>query len=76
MADRPPQPTVLFYLISLFVPLAGFIIAAIYLGKPEPECRDFGRNCLIIALIPVILAACCWCNIFGVGMMGMFGGHR
>jgi len=55
--DKPLEPKWLFYLISFFVPVAGIIIGAIYMSKPDAERKKFGRNCLIAA-VAYFVATC------------------
>jgi len=45
----------LLYLISFFIPLAGFIIGVIYYLKPEPEYKHVGKMCILIALLPILI---------------------
>ena len=53
--EMPPEPEWLFYLLSFFVHIAWIVIGAIYMGKPHEKCRRFGKNCLIAAIIPILL---------------------
>ena len=50
----------LLYIGSIFVPLAGFIIGAIFLTNTGPEHKRVGKTCLMLGVIgilmPVILA--------------------
>jgi|GEM_PF-866629 hypothetical protein len=55
--ESPPKRRWLFYLISFAFPLAGIIVGAIYLRKPDPVCKAFGKKCLVAAVIPLLL--CC-----------------
>jgi|GEM_PF-1485599 len=57
--DMPPEPEWLFYVLSFFVQIAGIVIGAIYMGKPNEECRRFGKNCIIAAIIPILLYCLC-----------------
>jgi hypothetical protein len=57
--DKPLEPKWLFYIISFLVPLAGIIIGAIYMGKPDPECKRFGKNCLIAAIAYFVVMCVC-----------------
>ncbi|UCE26331.1 MAG: hypothetical protein JSW52_08195 [Candidatus Coatesbacteria bacterium] len=57
--EMPPEPEWLFYVLSFFVQIAGIVIGAIYMGKPNEECRRFGKNCLIAAIIPILLYCLC-----------------
>jgi hypothetical protein len=59
--DMPPEPEWLFYILSFFVQIAGLVIGAIYMGKPNEECRRFGKNCIIAAIIPFLLYCLCIC---------------
>lgn len=74
MADeeKPPEPRWLFYVISFIIPLAGIIIGVIYLTKPDPECKTFGRNCIIAAVAAVVV--CCLCYVlYFVGVFSIVG---
>lgn len=75
--DKPPEPRWLFYILSFIIPLAGIILGAIYLSKQDPECKKFGKTCLICAV--AFIVACClcyilylvfWVGIFGLGTIG------
>lgn len=75
--DKPLEPRWLFYIISFFIPLAGIIIGAIYMGKPDPECKQFGKNCLIAAIAYFVVMCVCailfifFYIIFVVGIIGL-----
>ena len=45
----------LLYLLSFFIPLAGFIVGAMYVGKEEEHYKHVGKNCLICALFNIIV---------------------
>jgi hypothetical protein len=62
--DKPLEPEWLFYVISFLVPLAGIIIGAIYMGKPDPECKRFGKNCLIAAIAYFVVSCVCVILLF------------
>jgi len=57
--EMPPEPEWLFYVLSFFVQMAGIVIGAIYMGKPNEACRRFGKNCIIAAVIPILLYCLC-----------------
>jgi len=67
-AMAPPQPRAevstgmrfLLYLVSFFIPIAGFIIGAIYYSNPQPDFKHVGKMCIIIALLPLLLVLLCW----------------
>ena len=72
-----PEPEVsggmraLLYLVSLMIPLAGFIIGAIYYTKPERVYKHVGKICLILGvvgiLLSVVLAALLYVMVIGFG---------
>ena len=71
-----PEPRPLFYVLSFIIPIAGIILGAIYLSKPDDEMKKFGKTCLIIALIPIILLIlmiCCYILFYVVFIVGYFG---
>lgn len=67
--EKPPEPRWLFYLLSFIIPIAGIVLGIIYLTKDDPECKRFGRNCIIAALLFIL--ACCVCYI--LYFLGVFG---
>jgi hypothetical protein len=70
--ETPPEPRWLFYVLSFFIPLAGIIIGAIYMSKPDPANKKFGKTCLICAL--AFIAAICLCYIlYFVGVFSIIG---
>ena len=65
---------ILFYILSFLIPIAGFIVGAIYLSNNNPENQGVGKTCLIIAILAIIVG--CLCYVFGtmVLMDSMSGG--
>ena len=65
----------LLYILSLFVPLAGFIIGAIFLTNPGPEHKRVGKICLILAVVGILLmvalAALLYVMVLGFGSTGV-----
>ena len=47
--------TILLYILSFVIPLAGFIVGAIYLSKDEEHYKHIGKNCLILSLMNIVL---------------------
>ena len=45
----------LLYILSFFIPLAGFIVGAIYASKDEKHYKHVGKNCLIFSVINIVL---------------------
>lgn len=52
---EPPEPKWLFYTLAFFLPSAGVIMAAIFTSLSGAANKEFGRMCLILAVIPVAL---------------------
>ena len=46
---------ILLYILSFFIPLAGFIVGAIYASKEEEHYKHVGKNCLIFSVMNIIL---------------------
>ena len=45
----------LLYILSFFIPLAGFIVGAIYASKDEEHYKHVGKNCLIFSVMNIVL---------------------
>jgi membrane-anchored protein YejM (alkaline phosphatase superfamily) len=50
-AEVPPEPRWLFYGVSFVVPIAGIVLGALYLSKADEANKEFGKYCLIAALV-------------------------
>ena len=48
-------PVLLLYILSFFIPLAGFIVGAIYASKEEEHYKHVGKNCLIFSTLNIVL---------------------
>lgn len=48
------------YFVSFLIPLVGFIMGAILLSKDDIHEKSAGKNCIILALISVVLATIIW----------------
>ena len=46
---------ILLYILSFIIPLAGFIVGAIYASKEEEHYKHVGKNCLIFSVINIVL---------------------
>jgi H+/Cl- antiporter ClcA len=67
--DMPPEPKWLFYILSFIVGLFGIIFGIIYMTKEGEESKKFGKICLLLGLLPMIIGCLCWiiAMVFGVG---------
>ena len=45
----------LLYILSFFIPLAGFIVGAIYASKDEEHYKHVGKNCLIFSVMNIVI---------------------
>jgi hypothetical protein len=50
---------ILFYILSFLIWIAGIIIGVIYYSKDDPESKQVGKNCIIIAIISLVLGTVC-----------------
>ena len=46
---------ILLYILSFFIPLAGFIVGAIYSSKEEEQYKHVGKNCLKVSALNIVL---------------------
>lgn len=70
--DKPLEPAWLWYVLSFIIPILGIILGAIYLGKPEPENKSFGKNCIIAAVVSFVVAICC-AMVYLIFVFGLIG---
>lgn len=69
---KPPEPKVLFYILSFVIGLFGIIFGIIYMTKEGEENKKFGKMCLILGLLPMVLACICWLLVFVLGIGASF----
>ncbi len=60
---------VLFYLLSFLIPIAGFVIGAIYSSNNNPENQAVGKNCLYVSIGTILIGCLCYCLMF-MGFLG------
>lgn len=62
---------ILFYILSLMIPLAGFIIGIIYYSKQDPESKHVGKICIVLAVVGILasvgFAAVLYVMVLGFG---------
>ena len=46
---------ILLYILSFFIPLAGFIVGAICASKEEEHYKHVGKNCLIFSVMNIVI---------------------
>ena len=46
---------ILLYVLSFFIPLAGFIVGALYASKDEEHYKHVGKNCLKVSTLNIVL---------------------
>ena len=67
--------SLLFYVLSFLIPIAGFIIGAIYSSNNNPDNQKVGKNCLYVSIGTILIGCLCYCLLF-FGFMGSdFGGY-
>ena len=70
MGQDPPVDDgfkILMYVLSFIIPIAGIVVGIIYYSKPELYHKEFGKNCLMIAIVTTILS--CVCYMISMGAM-------
>ena len=50
----------LLYIVSFLFPIVGVIIGVIYNSKPEPWHKEFGKTCLQVAVISIVIGCLCY----------------
>ena len=72
---KPPEPKALFYILSFMIGLVGIILGIMYLGKEGPENKKFGKICLILGILPIVISILIVIATIGLGIIAaMFGG--
>jgi hypothetical protein len=71
-AEVPPEPKNLFYVLSFFIPIAGIILGAIYLSKPDADNKKFGKMCLTLALACIAVVVFLYCCFIGAYVSFIF----
>lgn len=66
--ERPPEPKVLFYILSFLIGLFGIIFGIIYMTKEGKENKKFGKICLLLGLLPIIIGCICWLLVIVLGV--------
>lgn len=51
------------YIISFFIPPLGIIIGIVFMISSEPDKKRVGKNCLLIAIIAIVLEIVLLCVI-------------
>lgn len=51
---------VLFYLLSFFIPVVGIVLGIVWMNDADPDKKSVGKNCLLIAIISIVLSCICW----------------
>jgi Ca2+/Na+ antiporter len=73
--EKPPEPKWLFYILSFVVGLFGIIFGIIYMTKESEENKKFGKICLLLGLLPIVIGCLCWvlAMVFGIGTSFLTG---
>ena len=46
------------YAVSFLIPIAGVIIAVVFMSKGDPESSSLGKTCLIISIATFVVGCC------------------
>jgi hypothetical protein len=66
--------SLLMYVASFLIPIAGFIIGAIYSSNNNPDNQKVGKNCLYISIGTILIGCLCYCILI-FGFMGSDFGY-
>ena len=71
MSAQPQQKIsegikIVFYILSFLIWIVGLIIGLVYYTKDDPESKEVGKMCLILAAIGVIVSITCSTFLFWV----------
>lgn len=72
--SKPPEPKVLFYILSFLISLFGIIFGIVYMTKEGEENKKFGKICLIIGIVALLIPCICWLLMVVLGVGGSFLG--
>ena len=67
-AEISPGMKILFYILSVLIPIIGVVFFFVYRNKPFEEDRNVARMCLILGLISIALS--CLCSVASVMWAG------
>jgi len=70
MGQDPPVDDgfkMLMYIVSFLFPIAGIIVGIVYNSTPELHHKEFGKNCLMIAIGTTVIG--CFCYMISMGAM-------
>jgi len=65
----------LFYILSILIPIVGIIVGIIWMNDQDPEKKVVGKNCLIIAIVVMVLSCICWFAASALSIMPAFSGY-
>ncbi len=57
---------ILLYIVSFLIPIAGIIIGIIFYTKDTAEEKQFGKMCIILAVVAIVLFCLCICAFYGM----------
>lgn len=60
---------ILLYILSFLFFIVGIIVGVIYYTKPDAESKNFGKMCIVLAVLGLVVGALCWLAIWGVGLL-------
>lgn len=66
---------ILLYILSFLIPLAGIVIGIIFYTKNTLEEKQFGKMCIILAVVSIVLFCLCLCIFYaGIFSLSLLGG--
>ncbi|AZU63879.1 hypothetical protein [Neobacillus mesonae] len=65
----------LLYLVSFFIPIVGIILGIIWMNDQELDKKAVGKNCLIVAIVSIVLSCVCWFALSAMSVLPAFSGY-
>lgn len=66
---------ILLYIVSFLIPLVGIILFFVYNSRPDAESKAVAKNCLIAAIVAIVLVCLCYLiSFFFLGGLAFVGG--
>ncbi|WP_286229601.1 hypothetical protein [Neobacillus mesonae] len=65
----------LLYLVSFLIPIVGIILGIIWMNDQELDKKAVGKNCLIVAIVSIVLSCVCWFALSAMSVLPAFSGY-
>lgn len=63
----------LFYILSFFIPIVGIVLGIIWMNDVDVEKKSAGKNCLIIAIVSIVISCIFWFALTALSLIPSYG---